>query len=51
MEFQHNDKMQQTILLAHEFAFANCAPTLRDRLAADFGVLWWKLRHWYEFKK
>lgn len=31
----HNKPMQLKFLLAHKFAFANCAPTLRDKNSAD----------------
>ena len=36
--------MQLTIFLAHEFALANYAPTLRDKIAADAGVGHTRLR-------
>lgn len=31
--------MQQKTFLAHEFAFANCLPTLRDKVSADLDVM------------
>ena len=35
----YNNRMQLTIFLAHKFASANCLPTLRDKIAADAGVM------------
>ncbi len=38
-ELRYNKVLQQPTFLAHEFAFANCPPTLRDKVAAENGVI------------